>query len=118
MSVTIAEPCSTTSRFVVDSKRSRSGSRRKFSILYVVVVLLLLLLLFAALLSLVVLVVFVSGYWWLLSYLLLIILVGLFRRMWTDNGDHVSITYAGTGALKRDVTLTGKFRLFFLSENN
>eukprot|EP01041_Mallomonas_annulata_P007454 gene7454-15245_t len=33
---------------------------------------------------------------------------GMFRRMWGDNGDHMSELYAGTRALKRDVTRHGR----------
>ncbi|EMR08639.1 hypothetical protein PNEG_03115 [Pneumocystis murina B123] len=32
----------------------------------------------------------------------------LFRNMWADNGDFISISYSGTGALKTDFTRTGK----------
>jgi hypothetical protein len=32
----------------------------------------------------------------------------LYRCAWADNGDAISITYAGTPALKGDVTRTGK----------
>ena len=35
-------------------------------------------------------------------------LESLFRSMWGDNGDAMSMLYAGTPALKRDVTRTGK----------
>jgi hypothetical protein len=36
------------------------------------------------------------------------VLVRFFRSTWGDNGDAISIAYAGTPALKRDVTRTGK----------
>ena len=32
----------------------------------------------------------------------------LFREIWVKNGNAISLCYAGTGALKADVTLTGK----------
>eukprot|EP01038_Epipyxis_sp_PR26KG_P008932 gene8932-12046_t len=32
----------------------------------------------------------------------------LFRKLWAKNGDMLSMLYAGTRALKRDVTITGK----------
>ncbi|KTW25812.1 uncharacterized protein T551_03648 [Pneumocystis jirovecii RU7] len=32
----------------------------------------------------------------------------LFRNMWADNADFISISYSGTGALKTDFTRTGK----------
>lgn len=31
-----------------------------------------------------------------------------FRNIWADNGDSMSVQYAGTGALKSDFTRTGK----------
>ena len=35
-------------------------------------------------------------------------LLSIFQNMWADNADAVSISYAGTGALKTDFTRTGK----------
>jgi len=35
-------------------------------------------------------------------------LEGLFRTVWADNADYMSIQYSGTGALKTDFTRTGK----------
>jgi hypothetical protein len=32
--------------------------------------------------------------------------------LWADAGDNVSLNYAGTGALKADVTRTGKRQIF------
>ncbi len=34
--------------------------------------------------------------------------MSIYRCSWADNGDAISITYAGTPALKGDVTRTGK----------
>lgn len=35
-------------------------------------------------------------------------LESLFRSVWADNADYMSIQYSGTGALKTDFTRTGK----------
>ena len=36
----------------------------------------------------------------------------LLTNMWADSGDSISLMYAGTGALKADVTRTGKRQVF------
>lgn len=40
--------------------------------------------------------------------------VGLLTNLWADSGDCISLWYAGTGALKADVTRTGKRQVLFL----
>ena len=35
-----------------------------------------------------------------------------FKNIWADNGDHVSLAYSGTGAMKSDFVRTGKRTLF------
>lgn len=41
-----------------------------------------------------------------------------FKNLWADSGDFISIMYAGTGALKADVTRTGKRQVFTGSYND
>ena len=35
-----------------------------------------------------------------------------FKNIWADNGDHISLAYSGTGAMKSDFVRTGKRSLF------
>jgi len=44
-------------------------------------------------------------------------LVQLFKCLWADNGDTISAQYSGTGALKRDITRTGKRTVRGLSDD-
>lgn len=41
----------------------------------------------------------------------------MFKRLWADNGDSLSLMYAGTGALKSDFTRTGKRTIFGLLQD-
>ncbi|KAJ3359636.1 hypothetical protein HDU91_004855 [Kappamyces sp. JEL0680] len=43
---------------------------------------------------------------------------GLLTNLWADSGDSISLIYAGTGALKSDVTRTGKRQVFQGSYND
>jgi hypothetical protein len=40
-----------------------------------------------------------------------------YKNMWADNGDQLSLIYAGTGAINSDVTREGKNSIFGFFEN-